>query len=152
MEMKDVIISITGLQGPEEDEKDAVELSTDGEYCFSGDEALFSYMESELTGLEGTRTSFSVGPQSVVMSREGNLNSRMIFEEGKKHLFMYETPVGAVTMGVKTQKILNRLGEHGGDVEIDYVLDFDHVIVGRNKFKINVREQSRGMRRSFFPQ
>ena len=152
MEMKDVIISITGIQSLEEGEKDAIELSTDGEYCFSADGVLFSYMESELTGLEGTRTSFSVGPQSVVMSREGNLNSRMIFEEGKKHLFMYETPVGAVTMGVKTQKIMNKLGEHGGDIEIDYVLDFDHVIVGRNKFRINVREQAAGIRRSFFAQ
>ncbi|MCL1828662.1 MAG: DUF1934 domain-containing protein [Oscillospiraceae bacterium] len=141
MEKKEVIISITGIQSSEEGEKDAVELSTDGEYCFSEEEAMFSYMESELTGLEGTKTSFSVGPGGVVMSREGSLNSRMIFEEGKKHLFLYETPVGAITMGVKTRKIMSKLGEHGGDVEIDYVLDFDHVIVGHNKFRINVREQ-----------
>ena len=149
MGKKEVIISITGMQGVEAGEKDAVELSTDGEYCFSEDETLFSYMESELTGLEGTKTSFSVGPEGVVMSREGSLNSRMIFEEGKKHLFLYETPVGAMTMGVRTHKIMNSLGEHGGEIEIDYVLDFDYVTVGRNKFKINVREQGCGARRDY---
>ena len=32
------------------------------------------------------------------------------------------------------------LDEHGGDLEIDYVVDFDHAAVGRNTFRINVRE------------
>jgi uncharacterized beta-barrel protein YwiB (DUF1934 family) len=98
-------------------------------------------MESELTGLEGTKTSFSVGSTGVVMSREGNINSRMVFEEGRKHFFLYETQFGSATMGVDTLKIKNKLGEHGGDMEIDYVIDFDHAVVGRNQFKINVREQ-----------
>ena len=141
MEMKDVIISITGVQHAEDGERDSIELVTDGKYCFTGEETFFSYMESELTGLEGTRTSFSIGPLGVIMSREGNLNTRMVFQEGKKHYFLYETPYGSMTMGVDTHKIKNCLGEHGGDMEIDYVLDFDHAVVGRNKFRIHVQEQ-----------
>jgi uncharacterized beta-barrel protein YwiB (DUF1934 family) len=77
----------------------------------------------------------------VVMSREGKLNSQMIFQEGRKHQFLYETPFGAATMGVITSRIQNKLSEHGGDMEIDYVIDFDHTVVGRNKFLINVRER-----------
>ena len=75
------------------------------------------------------------------MTREGKLNSRMVFEEGKKHNFLYETPFGATTMGVNTKSISIDLNENGGDMEIDYVVDFQHSIVGRNMFKINVREQ-----------
>ena len=140
-EMKDVIISITGVQRAEDGERDSIELVTDGKYCFTREETFFSYMESELTGLEGTRTSFSIGPLGVIMSREGNLNTRMVFQEGKKHYFLYETPYGSMTMGVDTHRIKNGLGEHGGDMEIDYVLDFDNAVVGRNKFRIHVREQ-----------
>lgn len=141
--MKDVIISITGVQSFNKEDKDSIELVTDGKYFFSDDETLLSYMESELTGLEGTKTSFSVDSMGVIMSREGNINSRMVFEEGKKHFFLYETQFGSATMGVDTLKIKNKLGEHGGDMEIDYIIDFDHAVVGRNKFKINVREQAK---------
>jgi uncharacterized beta-barrel protein YwiB (DUF1934 family) len=143
MKMKDVIISITGVQHSEEGQKNSIELVTDGEYGFSNGESAFSYMESELTGLEGTRTSFTVGPMGVVMSREGNMNTRMVFEEGKKHYFLYDTPYGSATMGVNTHKIKAQMGEHGGEMEIDYVIDFEHAVVGRNKFIINVRESKK---------
>ena len=91
--------------------------------------------------MEGTKTSFEISPLGVIMTREGKLNSRMVFEEGKKHNFLYETPFGATTMGVNTKSISIDLNENGGDMEIDYVVDFQHSIVGRNMFKINVREQ-----------
>ena len=35
-------------------------------------------------------------------------------------------------------------GPMGGDMEIDYIVDLDHGVVGRNKFRINVREQKGG--------
>lgn len=139
--MKKVMISIRGTQQSEHGDDDAIELITDGEYVYSADgETTFTYMESELTGLEGTRTSFTILPDVVTMQREGKLNSRMVFEEGKKHLFLYDTPYGAATMGVNTNRIAARLGENGGDMEIDYILDFEHTVIGRNKFKINIRE------------
>jgi len=144
METKNVIISIMGTQNFSVGDDDSIELVTDGEYCYSDDETTLTYMESELTGLEGTKTSFKVNPMSIVMSREGTLNSSMVFEEGRKHFFLYETPYGSATMGVNTSRIMTRLGEHGGKMEIDYMVDFDHSVVGRNKFVIDIREQSSG--------
>ena len=141
--MKDVIISIIGVQSFEGAKSDAIELVTDGKYWHRNGKSKVVYEESELTGMEGTRTSLTVDSTGVVMSRVGRMNSRMVFEEGKKHFFLYETPVGATTMGVDTHRINASLGEHGGEMEIDYVVDFDHAVVGRNKFKINIREQKR---------
>ena len=116
MQMRDVIISVTGIQhgagGP----------------------------DSELTGMEGTRTSITVQPRSVVLSREGALNSTMEFEEGHKHYCLFETPFGAATMGVDTRRIRSRLDFHGGEMEIEYTLDVNQTIVGRNRFYIQVQE------------
>lgn len=139
MKMKDVIISITGVQQGG-DGTDEMELVTAGRYGVENGEVHFTYQESELTGLEGTQTSFSVSPARVIMSREGKLNTSMVFEEGKKHYFLYETPYGAATMGVDTRRIRSRLGAHGGDMEIDYAVDVEHMVVGQNSFKISVRE------------
>jgi Uncharacterized protein conserved in bacteria len=141
MKMKDVIISIKGTQNDPVGGDNIIELETDGVFAFENGEGELSYMESELTGLDGTKTSFTISPMGVVMTREGSLNSRMVFEEGKKHCFLYETPFGSATMGVNTTSISVSLDEHGGDMEIDYIVDFQHSVVGHNMFKIKVSEQ-----------
>ena len=137
--MKDVIISVTGVQqgvnGP-----DAMELVTAGQYGQDEKETLLTWQESELTGMEGTKTSLRVQPRGVVLSREGTLNTRMEFEEGRKRYFLYETPFGSATMGLNTRRIVNRLGVHGGEIEIDYSVDMDDTVVGRNRFFIRVQE------------
>ena len=139
--LKDVIISITGVQNFPQGSDDTVELVTEGKYCYRDGKGELSYMESELTGMQGTRTSFTFTPTEVVLSREGTLTSKMVFREGTKNTFLYDTPFGSATMGLDTHKIHSNMGPRGGEMEIDYVVDFDHAVVGRNKFRINVREQ-----------
>lgn len=139
--VKDVIISIKGYQQNRGSEESVIELVTDGVFSHGDKGCSFSYMESELTGMEGTRTTFDVTPMGIIMTREGTLNSQMIFEEGKKHNFIYDTPFGSTTMGVNTSFVLAEFDEHGGNMEIDYMVDVQQSMVGRNMFKINVREQ-----------
>ena len=45
------------------------------------------------------------------------------------------------SMGLDTHRITSSLGPKGGDMQIDYIVDFDHAMVGRNSFHINVKEQ-----------
>jgi len=141
--MKDVIISIKGTQGTGSyltEDAEVIELITNGEYTHNGTETEFSYMESEVTGMEGTRTTFRVNPQMVTLTREGSLNAQMVFEQGKKHVFLYETPYGAATMGVDTKRLRCGLDDTGGEMEIAYIIDLDSVVVSENSFVINVRE------------
>lgn len=142
--MRNAIISITGIQHDPHGEKDEVKLVTAGQYGFEDGKIRFTYNESDLTGLDGTKTTFTVGPMGVVLKREGSLNSQMFFQEGKKNYFHYETPYGSATMGVDTRRVLSTLDEHGGDMEIDYDIDFEHTFMGRNQFKINVKESENG--------
>lgn len=136
--MKDVIITIKG-SSPDETEE-TVELVTNGEYSYSSDKTVFSYMESEITGMEGTRTTFTVAPDLVTLSREGTVNATMTFEKGRKHVFLYETTFGATQLGVATHDLSCVLGENGGDMEFTYDVDVDNVLLGTSSFKINVRE------------
>lgn len=139
MQMKDVIISVLGMQ-QSIDGPDSAELVTAGKYGIAPDEFRLTWQESEISGMEGTKTSLSVHPGFVTLQREGTVNTRMDFEEGKKHYFLYETPFGSATMGLSTRTIRSRLDRHGGEVEIDYVVDMDQTVVGRNRFHIRVEE------------
>ena len=142
---KPVIISIRGTQSTAPGEEDVMELVTQG--VLEGDEGeyILTYLESELTGLEGTVTSFRVGKDRITLKREGTLNSEMVFQEGMEHVSLYETPYGGRTLGVKTRRARSDLSATGGDLEIRYALEVDNERIGENAFFIQVREPDGGV-------
>lgn len=137
--LQDVIINMHSVQGYDKDNTDSIDFSTDGLYTFEDDTGCLTYMESEITGMKGTRTSVLVMPDRVVVDRDGPVTSRMEFKEGEKSSFLYSTPFGQATLGIRTRKINRNFNESGGNVEIDYVVDMDHVAVSQNKFMIDVK-------------
>ena len=138
---KSVIISIKGRQSYENVEDETIELVTEGLLAKEGEGAYtLSYQESELTGLEGTLTTIQVEGEQVTLMRVGEFNAQMVFQEGRRHLSMYNTPYGAMAIGVNTRHLLADLNDHGGDIEIDYAIEVDHAIAGRNIFQIKVTE------------
>ena len=136
--LKDVLISIRSVQDYGGSGEDSMEFVTDGYYFYDDGVGCLSYQESEVTGMEGTRTSVMVGPDQVVVDRDGTVNSRIVFREGLKNSFLYRTPWGNATFGLDTRKIRQDFGETGGKMEIDYVLDMEHAVVTRNLFQITV--------------
>ena len=137
---KDVVISIKGMQKYEGNDPDTVELVTAGRLMKDKAGYTLSYQESEITGLEGTLTTIQVEGEQVTLMRMGEFNSQMVFQEGRRHLSMYNTPYGAMSVGVNTRHLLADLSDKGGDIEIDYAIEIDHTVAGRNVFQINVRE------------
>ena len=72
--------------------------------------------------------------------RVGEFNSQLVFQEGRRHLSMYNTPYGAMAVGVNTRHLLAQLTDQGGDIEVDYTIEVDYAMAGRNIFRINVKE------------
>ena len=141
--IKDVWISISNHQSDGQQEEDTMVFDTAGSYYYDDGVGVLSYQESELTGLEGTRTSVMVMPNQVVVDRDGMLTGRMIFREGMKDSYPYSTPYGQMMLGIDTRRIHHNFNENGGDVEIDYITDLAHTFVSRNKFRISVKEMEK---------
>ena len=140
--MKDVVISIRTVHAVDMEDEDYLDFTTDGLYTYDGEVGCLSYLETEVTGMEGTRTSVIVMPDQVVVDRDGLITSRMIFKEREKSSFLYNTPYGTATMNISTRRISHSLDEHGGNVEIDYVVDMEHAVITRNQFRLNITEQN----------
>ena len=137
-----VIISIRGCQTGEDAETETVELVTEGVLQQDAESSFtLSYQESEVTGMEGTLTTFQVEKDCITLLRVGEFNSQMVFQEGRRHLSMYETPYGALSLGVNTRRMRSTLNEKGGSIEIDYSIEIDHRLAGANLFNIDVRQK-----------
>ena len=100
-----------------------------------------SYEESALTGMEGTTTTFEVKGPQVILRRSGAVNSQMVFEEGRQHTSLYETPFGELTVDIQTSRLRHTLSERGGLMEIRYSIAVEHTVTGRNCFKRRVRRK-----------
>lgn len=144
MTEKDVIIFVRGEQYYDGADPDETELMTEGSMTIAGDGGIIlEYQESELTGMEGTTTRFIIRDDTVTLTRAGGVNSQMIFQRGKRHSSLYETPWGTMTVDISTSALAYRLGSHGGVLEIKYTIAVDHQVTGQNQFKIRVRERTR---------
>ena len=142
---KEVVISIKGMQQYEGALPDAVELVTAGRLARDGTGYTLSYQESELTGLDGTLTTIQVDGEQVTLMRVGEFNSQLVFQEGRRHLSVYNTPYGAMSVGLNTRHLLAVLSDRGGDIEVDYFIEIDHALAGRNVFRISVKEAEKGL-------
>ncbi len=136
-----VMLSIRGEQYFDGIDPDAQELMTEGTMTLTEDGMVLSYEETALTGMEGTTTRFQVQGPRVILTRSGTVNSQMVFEEGRQHTSLYETPFGELSVDIQTSVLKHNLTERGGLMEIKYSIAVEHTVTGRNCFKIRVRRK-----------
>ena len=141
---KNVILFVRGEQQFDQGEPEVTELMTEGSMTLEEDgEITLTYQETELTGMEGTTTRFLVRDDTVELTRTGGVNSQIVFQRGKRHSSLYETPWGMMLVDVVTTGLAHRLDSHGGLMEIQFNIAVDHQVTGQNRFKIRVREAAR---------
>jgi len=136
-----VLLSIRGEQYFDDTDPDATELMTDGTLEVTDGGVRLNYQETALTGMEGTSTTFEIQGPRVILTRAGKVNSQMIFEEGRQHTSLYETPFGELTVDIQTGRLRHNLSERGGVMEIRYSIAVEHTVTGRNCFKIRVKRK-----------
>lgn len=134
-----VMLSIRGVQHYEEQDTDTIELLTEGELEPFEDGWRISYEETELTGLTGTTTTFEVHPEIVILERKGALQSKMVFEKGKRYDSLYQVDVGAFMIGVTARRIRWKLSDRGGYLDVFYQIDVEGNTSGTIHYHIDVK-------------
>lgn len=133
---------------PLEDEEDydgnePLEILTEGSLFVSKEgRVTLSYTETELSGMEGAKTSvvFDKGNEGLVsMMRSGTVNTALVFEEGNRHICVYQTPYMPFELCVHTLKVENRLLEEG-KLYLDYIIEFRGAKAEHNLFTLTVRD------------
>lgn len=141
--MKDnAMISLKTMQNVDgDDQVNEIELQTQGKFAQRNGKFYIIYEESELTGFEDTTTTIKVAEDCVSMTRNGKYNSKMVFRKGEKCLCSYQTPYGVIPVGVNPISLRSSLGESGGNVDIEYILDIDNREYLKNRLNLTVTKQ-----------
>lgn len=120
---------------PEKNER-TVELSTFGELVESEEGLSLSYDETQITGLEGSRTTFTLSDGLVCLSRAGGVKSHLVFEHGKR--FQLYGDHGPYPVNVQCHSLSHDLTYEGGVIDVDYSVEIAGSIVEHNAYTIRV--------------
>ena len=99
------------------------------------------YEESDLTGLEGVTTRFSLEGDGVTLTRTGKLNSQMVFREGISHDSLYQAEFGALLITVCASRIKADVTENGGVVDLSYHIEIEHNAAGTIDYHLEITPQ-----------
>lgn len=134
----DYDINIIGRQAYEE-ETGEITLNTTGSYTQRGGTRFIAYKEYDTDDPKVSYTSvLKVEPGKVTMMRAGS-TTRLILEEGRRHLCLYDTGYGPLTVGVFTSELHDALKQKGGSLRIKYTLDIDSNLSSKNEIHVKVR-------------
>lgn len=144
MQKKPVILFVRGEQTFDGAAPEVTELMTEGVMTMEAGGAMtLTYEETELTGMEGTTTRFLIRGDQVALERTGMIQSRMEFKQGERSSSLYETPWGTMVVDISTTRLLHRLGERGGVMEVAFTVAVNHQVTGENRFRVRVKEVAR---------
>ena len=127
MRGKKVLLSVTGIAHDigSQEEADEMRLVTTGE--LSGDTLQgpwqLRYTETQPDAASADRITFTMDKGTVTMLREGEYSTSMIFSPGSRYEGSYDTPWGALEMGVFPTQVKYRADEDKGEVVLKYQLD-----------------------------
>lgn len=135
----DALISIKGLQQVDNPDTDEISLTTEGRYYEKNGTYYLMYEESEVTGFADTRTTVKVTPSAVTVTRAGKYPSMMTFEKGQRHMSLYETDYGPLTICIATKNVDWSLDEKGGSINVSYDIEVQHAHMSTNSLCIEVK-------------
>lgn len=136
------VISVVGTQSVD-GEKDIIELTTTAAYTERNGKKLIRYKEyADDSSGEYITTLLSIeGNKKVSIVKNLDKRSEMILEEGCRHQCVYFTPLGNMTIGVYTESVNVNMSEDGGNVEMEYTLDFNSGFESKNKIEIELTKK-----------
>ncbi len=120
-------------------EEDVVDLTTTGSFYEKNGKHYIIYKESEATGFNGYTTTMKAWEKGVSITRFGEMPSTLIIEKGSINLCNYPTQFGNIVLDINGIDIKNDLNKNGGNLEFEYSLNTNGMLVSENLISVSVK-------------
>ncbi len=123
------------------EDSEKTELITTADFKYENSRFYLTYDESILSECDETvETTLELGADYVILTRRGIVTSEMIFIKDRHTLTQYNTPYGEIHINIFTSQLYVDIDESGGNVSIDYVIDYENKYIIKNELKIHISE------------
>lgn len=143
---KQVLISIRGKQLLTDalEMEEPVEIITTGEYYHRNGHHFVKYEEMMEGFKETTQNLIKIKADVLEVRKKGAANVHMIFEENKKNFTYYQTPFGALPMGISATRVAVAETDENIDVSVEYALDINEEHLADCSISLNIKSKDAG--------
>ncbi|MBC8061135.1 MAG: DUF1934 domain-containing protein [Clostridiaceae bacterium] len=103
-------------------DENPIEVVTPGKFYKMENCYYAVYKETEISGMEGTTTTFKIYPEKFSLIRMGTTTTTMNFEKNNKSMSLYNTPYGMLELEIETKELEINIDGNGGNVTLNYSL------------------------------
>ena len=139
---EDVLITVSGRQTDIE-EAGRTELMCPGRYYFRNNKHYLLYDEPDPEDGTVKSNNIKISGHVVEIIRKGPVSTRLLFDEGRRYVTDYATPMGMMVMDTSTRRVTVREEENRILAEIDYDLTMNDTFISRSI--VEIEAASRGI-------
>ncbi|PRR80413.1 putative beta-barrel protein YwiB [Clostridium liquoris] len=138
---KTALISVSSKQSKKEN--DTIEVVTPGSFYKKENCYYVVYNETEISGMEGTTTTFKINSQDNKFSliRIGTTSTKMEFQKSTGDISLYNTPYGTLELKIDTKELNMDINDNGGNVFVSYDMSVAGQKPQNTSLKINIKAQ-----------
>ena len=124
------------------DDENPIEVVTPGKFYKKENCYYAVYKETEISGMEGTTTTFKIYPDKFSLLRMGTTTTTMNFEKNIKSVSLYNTPYGMLELKIETKELEINIGDNGGDISLNYSLNITGQTPQMTLLKIKIEKEA----------
>ena len=111
------------MDTPEGDEP--IEIVVPGEYYFRNGSHYLRYEEMLEDHGDPTVNYIKISPKGMEVRKKGQVNTHMVFEQGKRNMAFYTTSFGTLEMGISATNLELKESDSRLDMKVNYSLDLN---------------------------
>ena len=130
------------MQEPDDGSPEATDMWMEGRLITGTQRVELVYEETELSGMGGSITSIGFdreSPALITMMRSGPVSTAMVFEQGKRHFCVYDTPFSSFQICVRALEVDNRLLSDGVLI-LEYQIEVQGAQAERCRMTVSVSD------------
>ena len=135
---KEIILTISGLHETDGETDEPVEIMAPGMYYLKNGKH-YVLFDEVMEGVDGViKTTLKFTENQAELIRSGITTTRMVFESGKEHVAVYQTPMGPLSISVYTEEIISNFTEEQINLIINYSLKTEDIVLTESTVRLNV--------------
>ena len=111
------------MDAPEGDEPIAIVVP--GDYYFRNGSHYLRYEEMLEDHGDPTVNYIKISPKGMEVRKKGQVNTHMVFEQGKRNMAFYTTSFGTLEMGISATNLELKESDSRLDMKVNYSLDLN---------------------------
>ena len=134
--MDKVIVKVHGEQTGADGETNAIEVVAEGRHYFKNGMHYVLYDDNMAD--EAISTVLKIEPDRVHLTRSGAVTQEQHFMNGTESTSEYATPMGSLTLSVRTTNMEIAYGTVSGEIHVDYAMAINGMWQSDNSLSIEI--------------